>query len=173
MVNWHLLPGEKKIYNIKTSWKVFLKFYLLAFLFLGLSVYSLMFDFLPASVPTSYASTSFAGLFLVFFAIPTSKRNRERVLITTERVLIRKTAGIGKQTNFETVTFNNLINVRVLQSRSQKMLGIGDVVFKLSGDEHTATDVGNPYAIEKAVYKIIEKEKQVGKSSGIATATSR
>ena len=158
MVNWHLLPGEIKIYETKTSWKIYWREYLLAFLVFSAGAYFLLYNPI-AQIPYQYSSGFLFAVFIVLFMKPTIKRRKEMVLITNERVLIRRGGMFSKQTNLEAVTYNNLINVRVLQNRFQKTFNLGDIVFLLSGDEHKITDIDNPYAIERAVYKIIEKEK--------------
>ena len=162
MTNWHLLPGEKEIFETETSWKVFLKFYLLTAGAVGLSIAG-FFGFLGSFMSTTIIGSVFLIAAIIFFLKATLKRRQEKVLITNDRVLIRKGTAFAKQTNVEAISYNNLINVSVEQTRSQKLLNVGNVHFKLSGEEHIMTDINDPYGIERAVYKIIEKEKEIGK----------
>ncbi|MCK5474171.1 MAG: hypothetical protein KAI53_02090 [Candidatus Aenigmarchaeota archaeon] len=162
MVNWNLLPDEKKIHLTKMSRVVFLKAYLISFALILIGGALL---FLPLG---SLKYTAFV-LFLGASAIPAflveQKRKREMVLITTERVLIRKKSndpeyyGIIQE---ETILFNKLTNVQVRQTKKQRMLKMGDVIFKIPGEEHIITDIHDPHAIERAVYKILNIEKQRG-----------
>lgn len=162
MVNWHLLPNEKPIFETETSWKIYWKYYFLA---AASAILSIVVWIVPALkfVPPFYSSLLFIVLALILFLIPAFRRRHEMVLITTERVLIRKGTSLSSQRNVEAVTYNNLINVSVQQNRIQKIFGYGDVHFKLSGEEHIMTDIDDPFGIERAVYKIIEKEKEIGK----------
>ena len=162
MTNWHLLPGEKEIFETETSWKVFLKLSAAAAVFLILTFGVWVFKWFSFVKPI-YSSTIFIIGFLFFFLKATLKRRQEKVLITNDRVLIRKGTAFAKQTNVEAISYNNLINVSVEQTRSQKLLNVGNVHFKLSGEEHIMTDINDPYGIERAVYKIIEKEKEISK----------
>ncbi|MCK4550511.1 MAG: hypothetical protein KAT91_01010 [Candidatus Aenigmarchaeota archaeon] len=162
MVNWNLLPNEKKIHLTKMSRVVFLKAYLISFALILIGIVLL---FLPLG---SFKYIIFI-LFLGASAIPAllveNKRKREMVLITTERVLIRKKSSNPESKGTiqeETILFDKITNVQVRQTKKQRMLKMGDVIFKIPGEEHTITDIHDPHAIERAVYKILNIEKQRG-----------
>ena len=50
MVNWHLLPTEKAIFETETSWKIYWKYYLAAFVFLALTIAVWFKDFLSGLI---------------------------------------------------------------------------------------------------------------------------
>ncbi len=161
MVNWHLLPNEKKIHNTTMSRKVFLKYYFGAALFIILALAAFM---LPYLIPDLPIPPYIAGIVLIFLSfipvgIAETKKRREMILITTERILVRKFDKSTGSVNIEAIPFDKLTNVRVKQTRTQRMLHIGDVVFVVAAAEHILKDIDSPYLIEKAIYRIIEKEK--------------
>ena len=160
MVNWNLLPNERKIHLTKMSRVVFLKMYLI-------SAAIILVSFVMLFIPLGGIQYVLFLLFLFASAVPAllveQKRKREMVLITTERVLIRKksqdleTKGTIQE---ETILFDKLTNVQVRQTRKQRMLKMGDIVFKIPGEEHTITDIHDPHALERAIYKIKDLEKR-------------
>ena len=160
MVNWNLLPNEKKIHLTKMSRVVFLKMYLI-------SAAIILISFVMLYLPIGGVKYGLFLLFLFASAVPVllveQKRKREMVLITTERVLIRKksqdleTKGTIEE---ETILFDKLTNVQVRQTRKQRILKMGDIVFKIPGEEHTITDIHDPHALERAIYKIKDLEKR-------------
>ncbi|MEA3343334.1 MAG: PH domain-containing protein [archaeon] len=165
MVNWHLLANEKKIHHTTMSRKVFLKFYIFGILLVALAVAAFVAPFVIGDVLP--VSPHVAGVvLLVLSAVPIGiaerKKGREMILITTERVLVRKYDEKSGGVNIEAIPFDKLTNVRVRQTRMQRMLNIGDVVFVVVSAEHVLKDIDSPYAVERAVYKIIEKEKERG-----------
>ncbi len=161
MVNWHLIPNEKKIHNTTMSRKVFLKYYLGAIILIILAIAALSLPFVMPDIPIpSYiAGTVLILLSLIPAGIAEMKRRREMILITTDRILVRKFDKPTGSVNIEAIPFDKLTNIRVKQTRTQRMLHIGDVVFIIASVEHILKDVDSPYVIEKAVYRIIEKEK--------------
>ncbi len=161
MVNWHLIPNEKKIHNTTMSRKVFLKYYLGAALLIILALVAFALPYLMPDLPIP---PHIAGIVLIFLAlipagIAETKKRREMILITTDRILVRKFDKSAGSVNIEAIPFDKLTNVRVKQTRTQRMLHIGDVVFVVVSTEHILKDIDSPYTIEKAVYRIIEKEK--------------
>ncbi len=161
MVNWHLLPNEKKIHNTTMSRKVFLKYYFAAVMLVVLSLAVFMMPYLMPSLPIP---AEIVGIVLIVLAlvpagIAETKKCREMILITTDRILVRKFDNVSGSVNIEAIPFDKLTNVRVKQTRTQRMLHIGDVVFVIVTTEHVLKDIDNPYKIEKAVYRIMEKEK--------------
>ena len=161
MVNWHLIPNEKKIHDTTMSRKVFLKYYLGAIILIILAIAALSLPFVMPDIPIpSYiAGTVLILLSLIPAGIAEMKRRREMILITTDRILVRKFDKPTGSVNIEAIPFDKLTNIRVKQTRTQRMLHIGDVVFIVASTEHILKDVDSPYVIEKAVYRIIEKEK--------------
>lgn len=166
MVDWHILPNEKKIHQTMMSRKVFLRYYLVFLVLSILAVLSFMesyiltelFRLVPAS--SSTIAAVFFVIALIFYFIGESRCSREMILITTDRVIVRKSGNVGSSVNIETIPFNKLTNVRVRQTMRQRILNIGDVIFVVVAEEHILKDIDSPYTIEKAVYKIIEKEKE-------------
>ncbi len=162
MVNWNLLPGEKKIHLTKMSRVVFLKSYILSAVLVLVAFVSL---FLPIELFNFVLFFLFIVLSIVPYFLAEGKRKKEMVLITTARVLIRKKSSdpASKGTiEEETISFDKITNVQVRQTKKQRMLKMGDVIFKIPGEEHTITDIHDPHAIERAVYKILNIEKQRG-----------
>ncbi|MFH1127451.1 MAG: PH domain-containing protein [archaeon] len=161
MVNWHLLPGEKKIHETTMSRKVFLKFYIagIALIILAVAVFA------SPLILTLPVSPEILGVVLIVaslipLGIGENNKRREMILITTDRVLVRKSDNVMGGINIEAIPFDKLTNVRVKQTRTQRMLGIGDVEFVVVSTAHILKDIDDPYKIEKAVYRIIEKEKE-------------
>lgn len=161
MVNWHLIPNEKKIHDTTMSRKVFLKYYLgaIILIILAIAAFSLPFVMPDIPIPSYIAGTVLILLSLIPAGIAEMKRRREMILITTDRILVRKFDKPTGSVNIEAIPFDKLTNIRVKQTRTQRMLHIGDVVFIVASTEHILKDVDSPYVIEKAVYRIIEKEK--------------
>lgn len=160
MVNWHLVPDEKKIHEVEVSRKLFLSNYLISALFFAGAggVFLIDYDF-----PKLYASAllAFGGL-VTLFAVE-RKRSNEMMLITNQRVLImRQPDGVRGSMTLESIPFEKLSNVQVMQTAKQRVYGIGDVVFKLPGEEHVVTDIAHPYEIERAIYRILEIEREKG-----------
>ena len=161
MVNWHLLANEKKIHETTMSRKVFLKFYLGGIVLVVLAVVAFVLPFVMPNLPVSpyIAGVVLVVAALVLLGVGERKKRREMILITTERVLVRKFDEKTKEVNIEAIPFDKLTNVRVRQTRTQRMLNIGDVVFIVVSVEHVLKNIDSPHMIERAVYKIIEKEK--------------
>ena len=107
-VNWHLLGDEKPIHECRVSWKMYGTYYLAGFLLFGLSAYLYFFlsDIAYVRQPHTSIILSIIGLILLFMA--RLKSRKELVLLTTERLLIRKKPGEGffKETNGEALAFN-------------------------------------------------------------------
>ena len=161
MVNWHLLPNEKKIHDTTMSRKVFLKYYLASLLIIILAFTSFALPYLMPGfpIPPYIAGTVLIFLSLIPAGIAERKKRREMILITTDRILVRKFDKSTGSVNIEAIPFDKLTNIRVRQTRTQRMLHIGDVVFIVVSAEHILKDIDSPYKIEKAVYRIMEKEK--------------
>jgi len=161
MVNWHLLPGEKKIHETAISRKVFVKFYLGGFLLLGLAIASYFSASLGFTLPIdgTMLSVVFLAISVILLYLGENNRTNEMILITTERILVRKYDSNTRDINVEAIPFDKLTNVRVKQTLAQRIMNIGDVIFIVVSSEHVLKDIDSPYKIEKAVYKIIEKEK--------------
>ncbi len=165
MVNWHLLPGEKSIHETAISRKVFLKFYLGGFMLLALAIASYFSSSLGLSLPldSTLLAVVFLGGSVVLLFMGENNRTNEMILITTDRILVRKYDSNTRDINVEAIPFDKLTNVRVKQTLSQRLMNIGDIVFIVVSSEHVLKDIDSPYKIEKAVYKIIEKEKAMSR----------
>jgi len=165
MVNWHLLPGEKSIHETAISRKVFLKFYLGGFMLLGLAIVCYFPSTFGLSLPVdgTLFAVAFLGGSIVLLFIGENNRTNEMILITTDRILVRKYDSNTRDINIEAIPFDKLTNVRVKQTLQQRILNIGDIVFIVVSAEHVLKDIDSPYKIEKAVYKIIEKEKAMSR----------
>ncbi len=160
MVNWHLLPNERKIHQASVSRKLFFTYYFVVALFF---VAAVGINFIDYPIPKLYPSLALlAGGFIALFAVE-RKRSMEVMLITDERVLIlRQPEGLRGPMTMESIQFDKLSNVQVVQTRKQRIIGTGDVVFRLPGEEHTVTDIARPYEIERAIYRILDIEKRAG-----------
>lgn len=165
MVNWHLLPGEKSIHETAISRKVFLKFYLGGFMLLALALASYFSQTLGLSLPldSTLLSVVFLAGAVVLLFMGENNRTNEMILITTDRILVRKYDSNTRDINVEAIPFDKLTNVRVKQTLAQRLMNIGDIVFIVVSSEHVLKDIDSPYKIEKAVYKIIEKEKAMSR----------
>ena len=166
MVNWHLLPNEKRIHQASVSRKLFFSYYFVVALFF---VAAVGINFIDYPIPKLYPPIALlVGGFIAYLAVE-RKRDMEIMLITDERVLIlRRPEGVRGSMTMESIPFDKLSNVQVVQTRKQRIMGTGDVVFKLPGEEHTVTDIAQPYELERAIYRIldIERKKGVSKTAG-------
>ena len=165
MVNWHLLPGEKNIHQTSISRKVFLKFYLGGFALFALAAGSYFSGSLGLILPldSTLIAVAFLSGSVVLLFLGENNRTNEMILITTDRILVRKYDSNTRDINIEAIPFDKLTNVRVRQTLKQRILNIGDVVFIVVSAEHVLKDIDSPYKIEKAVYRIIEKEKTMSR----------
>lgn len=165
MVNWHLLPGEKSIHETAISRKVFLKFYIGGVVLLALAIVSYFPSYLGLTLPLdgTLFAVAFLGGSIVLLFLGENNRTNEMILITTDRILVRKYDSNTRDINVEAIPFDKLTNVRVKQTLSQRLMNIGDIVFIVVSSEHVLKDIDSPYKIEKAVYKIIEKEKTMSR----------
>ena len=111
---------------------------------------------------TLIAVVFLAGAVVLFF-LGENNRTNEMILITTDRILVRKYDSNTRDINIEAIPFDKLTNVRVKQTLLQRIMNIGDIVFIVVSAEHVLKDLDSPYTIEKAVYKIIEKEKAMSR----------
>lgn len=160
MVDWHLVPDEKKIHEVAVSRMLFLSNYALVALFFAAAGGVLFVDYV---FPKFYASLFLAACGLVALFVVENKRSTEVMLITNQRVLIRRQQGmVGGPVTLESIPFEKLSNVQVMQSMRQRIYGIGNVVFRLPGEEHIVTDISHPYEIERAIYRILEIEREKG-----------
>lgn len=160
MTDWHLVPDEKKIHEVAVSRMLFLSNYALVALFFAaaIGVFFIDYDF-----PKIYASLFLAGGGLVALFAVENKRSSEVMLITNQRVMIRRQEGVvGGQITLESIPFEKLSNVQVMQTTRQRIYGIGNVVFRLPAEEHVVTDISHPYEIERAIYRILEIEREKG-----------
>ncbi len=161
-MGFNLLPNEKKIHKTKMSRKVFLKYYITSFILFASAVYAAFF------VSLAFISSYVLGAFLLLVSAALSlfgeyRRGREIILMTTERILVQKSGQKGRGSKeIEAFPLGSITNISVNQNLKQRILGIGDIVFKLSMEEHVITSIDNPHEIESAIYKIIDREKELG-----------
>lgn len=171
MVNWHLLPDEKKIHETQISRKLpyFLKFYLIIG-FLVISAIWLLFSNLTLPVSKYLLSLVLIVIaVLIDFVIVGRERKREMILLTTNRILVRKQGGglmkdLEKgQVKTEQIDLDSIVNISVSQQGflKSKILNIGDITFVVSGIDHVVRNVDDPYKMERAVYRIIGEEKKL------------
>ncbi|MCK5698520.1 MAG: hypothetical protein KAH93_01630, partial [Candidatus Aenigmarchaeota archaeon] len=115
MVNWHLIPNEKKIHDTTMSRKVFLKYYLgaIILIILAIAAFSLPFVMPDIPIPSYIAGTVLILLSLIPAGIAEMKRRREMILITTDRILVRKFDKPTGSVNIEAIPFDKLTNIRV------------------------------------------------------------
>ena len=168
MVDWHLLPNEIKIHESKLSWKVFWKKYLVSLILLFGGIYTYLFLENAYKLMLSI-SMVFAGL--VIFQLTNFQRGKERVLLTTERIIIRKVGGglihdvEAKRIDMEQIRLSEIVNISVKQKSfvERRLLNLGDIVIKVrSGDEYKILRIDNPYELERAIYHLLEREKKEG-----------
>lgn len=160
-VNWHLLGDEKPIHECRVSWKMYGLYYLAGFFLLGIAGYLYFFLYDIAYVRQPATSIVLATIGFILVSMARWKSRKELVLLTTERLLIRKKSGEGmfKETNIEALAFNKIDDVQVHQTFLQKIFGMGDLHFRVSGQEHLLENMDNPQELERAIYRILEKEK--------------
>lgn len=160
MVDWHLVPNEKKIHEVAVSRKLFISSYFIAALFFIASAGA---PFIDYDFPKFYVSSALVvGGFMSLLAIE-RKRSSEVMLITDHRVLImRQPGGVGGPITMESIPFDKLSNVQISQTTKQRIYGVGDIIFKLPSEEHVVNDISHPYEIERAIYRILEIEKEKG-----------
>jgi len=182
MVNWHLLPGERAIHETKMSRLVFWNYYFLALVLLLISAAVNLIDFAAYNVPVQIPKLEISGTLIVISIVITliAERftTREMVLITTERVLIRKrglgdddieksdvksgiTGTIGS-VRTEALKLEMITNVQVRQTMGQRIMGMGDLVILAGMEDHIVRDLHHPFDIERAIYRIIEKKNDKG-----------
>lgn len=175
MVDWHLLPSEKPIHEAKISRKVpyFFRFYLISLILIVAGI-TLLFYKITFTLPVSKYVISLVLIILAIlidFIFVERIRNKERILITTERVLVRKVGGgivtdvESGQTEMEQMDLSKLVNISVKQKGflNKKILSIGDLVIRVPGGDHTIRNIDTPYKVERAIYRILEEEKKIGK----------
>ncbi len=178
MVDWHLLPGEKAIHETKISRMIFWKYYFIAVALLALSAFVNFTDFSKYGVamPKLEASGAMIALAGIIAFIAERLTAREMVLLTTERVLIRKrglnddemensdvkssVAGMIGAVRMEALKLETITNVQVRQTMMQRILGMGDIAILAGQQEHVVKDMHHPFDIERAIYRIIEKKSE-------------
>ena len=175
MVDWHLLPNESSIHETKISRMVFWNYYFIAIAVLILSAVINLTDYSMYNIVVPKLQIS-GGLIVVAAAlafIAERFTSREMVLLTTERILIRKRGlnddeledtGVKKgvssvlgSVRMEALKLETITNVQVRQTVGQRIFGMGDLAILAGNEEHVVKDLHHPFDIEKAIYRIIEK----------------
>lgn len=158
-----LARGEKVYAKFRASRRyphVF-KYFFLAVIFLLLSVIFL-FDLLgflsyTPGIPIRETFTALAFLSGIVFLI-TGELIRERIgtyYITNVRVIVAH--GI-LATKTDSVSHDMIVNIKISQSLSEKVVGLGTVEVMTARGQHTITMIGvaNPKKIENLIYKCME-----------------
>ena len=191
MVDWHLLQGEKAIHETKISRMIFWNYYFVAIVLLSLSAFVNLTDFSKYGVAIPVLEVSGAMIFLagVIAFIAERLTSREMVLLTTERVLIRKrglndeelenndvkssAVGMIGTVRMEALKLETISNVQVRQTMTQRILGMGDLAILAGQQEHIVKDMHHPFDIERAIYRIIEKKSESRNNADAAPAIER
>lgn len=186
MVDWHLLPGEKAIHETKISRMIFWNYYFFAVALLALSAFVNFTDFTKygVEIPKLEASGAMIAIAGIISFIAERLTAREMVLLTTERVLVRKrgltdeemekndlkssASGMIGTVRMEALKLETITNVQVRQTMMQRILGMGDIAILAGNQEHIVKDMHHPFDIERAIYRIIEK-----KSENVANRNAR
>lgn len=183
MVDWHLLSGERKIHEAKMSRIVFWNYYFFAVILLAVSAAVNFVDFAAYGAPEiPRLQTSGALILIASIVVLLAERftTREMVLLTTERVLVRKRGladaemedsdmkkGVASSfgsVRMEALKLETITNVQVRQSIGHRLLGIGDLVILAGYEEHIIKDLHNPFEIERVIYRVIEKKNEMRKN---------
>ncbi len=164
-MKWDLLPGEVLIHEAKTSHIYFFKELIVAVVCFISSVLILIFGGKVSGVVPFFGMMRMhlALLFLMAalsaFGYIEFKRNKEKIALTNERILITKRDPQTKRIRIETIPLDKLIRVSVYQSFWQRLLGTGEIVFQIPGETHKFEHIRNPKEIERAVYRILERTR--------------
>ncbi len=164
-MKWDLLPGEVLIHEAKASHIYFLKYFAIAVLsFIGFLFLMIFGGKLAGIVPFfGMIRMQLASLLLIIsfimFGYVEFKRNKEKIALTNERILIMKRDPKTRRIRIETIPLDKLIRVSVYQTVWQRLLGTGEIVFQIPGETHTFEHIRNPKELERAVYRILEKSK--------------
>ncbi len=179
MVNWHLLQGEKAIHETKISRMIFWNYYFFAVALLALSAFVNFTDFSKygIEIPKLEVSGAMIAIAGIITLIAEKLATREMVLLTTERVLVRKrglsdeemekndikssASGMLGTVRMEALKLETISNVQVRQTMSQRVLGMGDIAILAGQQEHVVKDMHHPFDIERAIYRIIEKRSDI------------
>lgn|GEM_PF-1846149 len=193
MVDWHLLQGEKAIHETKISRMIFWNYYFVAVAMLALSVFVNYTDFSKygVAIPKLEVSGAMIAIALIISFIAERLTAREMILLTTERVLVRKrglddsemekndlkssASGVIGTVRMEALKLETITNVQVRQTMMQRILGMGDIAILAGNQEHVVMDMHHPFDIERAIYRIIEKkgEASANKNAGINAIAAR
>lgn len=191
MVDWHLLQGEKAIHETKISRMIFWNYYFLAIVLLALSAFVNFTDFRKygVAIPTLEVSGAMIVIAGIVAFIAERLTSREMVLLTTERVLIRKrglnddemenndvkssAVGMIGTVRMEALKLETITNVQVRQTMTQRILGMGDLAILSGYEEHVIKDLHHPFDIERAIYRIIEKKSEKTANSNARPAIER
>ncbi len=179
MVDWHLLPGERAIHETKMSRMIFWNYYFFVVALLALSAAINLIDFEAYGAPqVPKLELSGALIFVAALITLIAERftTREMVLLTTERVLVRKRglsdeemeksdvksgiSGAFGAVRMEALKLETITNVQVRQTMGQRIMGMGDLAIMAGNEEHVVKDLHHPFDIEKAIYRIVEKRRE-------------
>jgi len=164
-MKWDLLPGEVLIHEAKASHIYFMRYLAVAVLsFLGFFILLIFGKRLEMIVPFFGAvrmQLAFALLLISFLmsGYVEFKRNREKIALTNERILIMKRDPETRRMRIETIPLDKLIRVSVYQTPVQRLLGTGEIVFQIPGETHRFEHIRNPKELERAVYHILERRR--------------
>ena len=166
-MKWDLLPGEVLIYEGKASHIYFAKKLAASSMLLIISLVLILFkNRINKYAPLQFDIVSYIALILVLtslllFGIIEKKRNKERIALTNERVLIMRKDEESRRTKVETIPLDKIIRVSVNQTFWQRVLGTGEITFQIPGEKYTFSHIRKPKEIERAVYHILEKMKEL------------
>ncbi len=165
-MKWDLLPGEVLIYEGKASHIYFARKLAISIALLSLSIFIMLFRnlinaylLLPFDI-VPYLSLTLFFISAAIFALIELKRNREKIALTNERVLIMRRDNETKRIKIETIPLDKLIRVSVNQTFWQRLLGTGEIIFQIPGETHSFEHIRKPKEIERAVYHILNKIKE-------------
>jgi hypothetical protein len=169
-MKWDLLPGEVLIYEGKASHIYFAKKLIVSLALFILSILLILFkNRINAYLPLPFNIVPYLALLLflsslMLFGIIEFKRNREKIALTNERVLIMRRDRETNRVKIETIPLDKLIRVSVNQTFWQRVLGTGEIIFQIPGETHSFEHIRKPKEIERAVYHILNKMKETQKT---------
>lgn len=158
----HLGTNEKIVYYFKSSRRKFLFGYLLAYFLMIVSFSEILFDYFSSSVSFNPVFLKFAGYTILALALILLLRYEIKILsvryaLTTQRVL--RSAGIIHE-DFKSTNFSYIADTLLYQSFWHKILVIGDVKIKTTGNDYenlNLDDISNPMKIKKIIHDNITK----------------
>lgn len=156
-----LIEGENVIKKFSQSRLVHFKFYILAIIIFSIPVLQNIFKIkIPA--PEIYTIIVPVAIGLMLILIIEIKVRMGSYYITNYRVISIR--GFLRKT-IDSCTYDKIVNVKVMQTLQQRILGIGNIdITTFQRTEILFDSIGNPTKIERLIYSAMEK--QAGQQPG-------